>query len=197
LKLVELNASTLGPPKLLFNNDTKQQKTATINNGAWNLAEQSSFLKRGVACTSLKVINLTGKAVLEGSINIIRNEMVRYSLVDNGIKIIVSQPGVPPSPPDSPKPSSQEVNVFNQGYREECRKIFDETFTSLNQDPSQIPFMLVVLPKRDIPLYSEIKRWGDCEVGIPTVCITNDKLKKVGDATLRANVWYVFSFRIP
>jgi eukaryotic translation initiation factor 2C len=192
LKLVELSPSTLGPPKLLFN-DTKDQKTATINNGAWNLAEQSSFLKRGVACTSLNVINLTGQADLEDSINIILKEMARYSLADSRIAIIVSQPRLPPSPP----PSLQEVNVFNQGYREECRKIFDETLSSLNQDPSKIPFMLVVLPKRDIPLYSEIKRWGDCEVGIPTVCITNDKLKKVGDATLRANIWYVVSFRIP
>jgi hypothetical protein len=121
--------------------------------------------------------------------------MARYSLADRSIAIIVSQPGVPPSLPRLPKPSLQDV--FNQGYREECRKLFNKTFLSLNQDPSKIPFMLVVLPKRDIPLYSEIKRWGDCEVGIPTVCITNDKLKKVGDATLRANIWYVFSLRIP
>jgi hypothetical protein len=194
LNLVELTPSTLGPPKLLFN-DTKDQKTATINNGAWNLAEQTSFLKRGVACTSLNVINLTGKAGLDDSINIILKEMARYSLADRSIAIIVSQPGVPPILPRLPKPSLQDA--FNQGYREECRKLFNKTFLSLNQDPSKIPFMLVVLPKRDIPLYSEIKRWGDCEVGIPTVCITNDKLKKVGDATLRANIWYVFSLRIP
>jgi len=36
--------------------------------------------------------------------------------------------------------------------------------------------VIVQLPKRDKDLYSHVKWWGDCFVGVPTVCITYQKL---------------------
>lgn len=38
--------------------------------------------------------------------------------------------------------------------------------------------LLVVVPKKDISTYANIKWWGDCVAGIPTICITRKVLTK-------------------
>jgi hypothetical protein len=193
LKIVELKAQKVNPPKLLFD-ATNKEITATIDNGAWNLAKQSSFIQKGTKCTKLNVMYLATKIDKLDEVRTILKELARYSIADGDIDIKSSATGSLPQLPDSA--SREATRDFKKKYRADCQSIFDRALSSLKESPDDIPpFILMVLPSRDIALYSEIKRWGDCVVGIPTVCITSAKLLKVGDATLRANIWYVYHLK--
>ncbi|KAG4441773.1 hypothetical protein IFR05_002764 [Cadophora sp. M221] len=46
-----------------------------------------------------------------------------------------------------------------------------------------------------IPLYAEIKRWGDCIAGVPTVCITKGKIE-TADVKLAANICLKFNLKL-
>ena len=49
--------------------------------------------------------------------------------------------------------------------------------------------LLVVIPKKDALLYNQVKKFGDIEVGIPTVCVTGQRNKFYGNtASYNANV---------
>jgi len=177
---------TVNPPKLVFSVRDDYIPPA-LSDGSWNLSGQSSFIQHGNTCTKVHIINLTTETDgLKGGLENLLNQMARYSLSAAGVVYRMSDP----SPPNLPTPAKPEdINDFNKTYREKCQSTLEEALSSLGTDRKSIPFILIVLPKKDIPLYSEIKRWGDCEVGIPTVCITSAKWKKAGDVTLCANIW--------
>jgi hypothetical protein len=139
----------------------------------------------------INVVYLATKVDKLEEVKTILKELARYSIADGDIEIKSSAAGSLPEPPASA--SREAIRDFKKKYRAECQSIFDKALSSLMESPEDIPsFILMVLPCRDIALYSEVKRWGDCVVGIPTVCITSTKLLKVGDPTLRANIWYVY-----
>jgi hypothetical protein len=189
---VKLKPTIVSAPKLIFAESPNKSEASPDKEGAWNLAEQKSFLQKGAPCSTLHVIYLTLEMGLGEFVGAIGDEMLNYSLAKN-ITINFSVPELAPSPP---KPASpKEAEDSKKEYRTKCQSILNKAFSSLNEKPSNIPFMLVVLPERSILLYPEVKRWGDCVVGIPTVCITSNKLKQVtsNDKTapmLRANIWY-------
>jgi hypothetical protein len=172
---------------------------ATISNGSWNLAEQSSFVERGTKCLILNIMYLTQDSVPEKYANALLQALIRYSVAESNAKIIYSEAGTLPALDISshPPPSRETVRALKKNYRTDCQEIFKKALSRLKEtSKDEIPFILVVLPGRDIPLYAEVKRWGDCEVGIPTVCITSAKLSQTTDATLCANIWYVFKLNI-
>lgn len=51
-----------------------------------------------------------------------------------------------------------------------------------------MPLVMVVLPVRSRKLYPEIKRWADCVIGIPTVCVLEKTLSKGGDRARCGNI---------
>jgi hypothetical protein len=195
LKIIELGAPKVNPPKLIFNE--KNKANATISNGSWNLAEQSSFIEKGTKCLNLNIMYLTEGSTPNVSANALLEALVKYSVVERGAEIYSLQAEILTALDLSskPPPSREEARTFKQNYRTGCQEIFNEALSRLKENSKDnIPFILVVLPRRDIPLYAEVKRWGDCEVGIPTVCITSAKLKDP-DATRCANIWYVFKLK--
>jgi hypothetical protein len=64
-------------------------------------------------------------------------------------------------------------------YRDEARRELSKALNALiNQNPARRvkpKIILVVLPAKGPSLYAEVKRWGDCEVGIPTICVSDGK----------------------
>ncbi|KAA8564202.1 hypothetical protein EYC84_011148 [Monilinia fructicola] len=75
----------------------------------------------------------------------------------------------------SPKPSAPKTS--EPKYRTKCQQVFRQGLDMLNKD-GKVLLIIVVLQDHDKNLYAEIKRWGDCVQGIPTSCITLDKLEK-------------------
>jgi hypothetical protein len=196
LKIIELGAPKVNPPKLIFHG--KKNTNATISNGSWNLAEQSSFVEKGTKCLILNIMYLTEGSMPDVSPNALLEALVKYSVAERGVKISSSQAETLPTLDLSSKtpPSREAARTFKKEYRTDCQGIFNKALSRLKENSKDnIPFNLVIFPRRAIPLYAEVKRWGDCEVGILTVCITKAKLIKEPDAILCANIWYVFKLR--
>jgi hypothetical protein len=174
--MVDLVAPKLKAPRLIFN--TKDN--VPISNGSWNLKAHPQFAHRGVDFKTLFVINFSNEKVLP-FIEHLLAKLVHYKLCNAEVSIKPSKESLktPPSP-DGPK----------EDYREICRAIFEAAISEFGSSKSLIPFLLVILPSRDIRLYQELKNWADREAGILTVCVTFDKLKKIKqDETLCANIW--------
>ena len=78
-------------------------------------------------------------------------------------------------------------------YRGECRQMLEDSWSGMgltkNEEAQLVPVILVVLKDKNTRLYPEVKRWGDCWVGLPTICITLSNLQS-SSAGLCANIWY-------
>ncbi|KAB8292552.1 hypothetical protein EYC80_008261 [Monilinia laxa] len=85
-------------------------------------------------------------------------------------------PAFNPLASNSTSPNLSAPSPIKTKYRVECQKVFRQGLDMLNQK-GKVLLVIVVLPKQDKDLYAEIKRWGDCVEGIPTSCITFDKLQ--------------------
>jgi hypothetical protein len=172
---VDLVAPKLKAPKLIF----ATKDNVPISNGSWNLKAHPQFAHRGVDFKTLFVINFSNEEVLP-FIEHLLAKLVHYKLCNAKVSIKLPEESLKP-PPSSDGPK--------EDYRETCRAIFEAALSEFGTSKSLIPFLLVILPSRDIRLYQELKNWADREAGILTVCVTFAKLKKIKDETLCANVW--------
>lgn len=50
----------------------------------------------------------------------------------------------------------------------------DVARSNFNVPNNTIPITLVVLPDKSPKIFSDLKWWGDCHAGIPTICLVND-----------------------
>ncbi|KAF7857920.1 hypothetical protein EAF04_009277 [Stromatinia cepivora] len=97
--------------------------------------------------------------------------------------------GTPPHNPSAPY-------SLDSTYRKKCQRSFSAGLNDLNMD-GRVLLVIVVLPKQDNNLYAEIKRWGDCVVGVPTSCVTLNKLENnKEDYNFCANVALKINFKL-
>lgn len=108
----------------------------------------------------------------------LKTSLAEYGIADKTMSLVWSfQNPVPRSPKNT--------------YRDRCTKALADAIVNFEGKGKQ-NFILVVLPPKDTNFYPEVKRWGDCVLGVPTVCVTEPKLKlAAGDSKLCANIWYV------
>ncbi|TGO53459.1 hypothetical protein BOTNAR_0295g00060 [Botryotinia narcissicola] len=81
-----------------------------------------------------------------------------------------------------------EEKVDSAVYRQTCSETFEKALGSVFKSTRKVPLIMVVLPERNRKLYPEIKRWGDCVKGIPTVCVVERNLSGGGDRTRCGNI---------
>lgn len=88
------------------------------------------------------------------------------------------------------------VEAIYNGQRSTAKTSFDNALRSLKRlaNTQDIPLILVALPNKDAGLYSDVKWWGDCCVGIPSICITQQTTRKYqeipkGRNNMMANLW--------
>jgi hypothetical protein len=84
--------------------------------------------------------------------------------------------------------SSHEVTevevgkIYNRTRKSISEKLSEayDKWTAMYKNKEAPSLILVILPnaKKDIPLYSDIKWWSDCVVGIPTACVTHGAIDK-------------------
>lgn len=118
----------------------------------------------------------------------LRKQLQEYKVCNRTIKSLDCVFASPPADYTLPaQPSRDQGNNDAQGgYCETCQNLFNRTFELLKTPKPALLF--IVLRKKDIHFYPEIKRWEDCRMGIPTVCITANKLLQ-DNVKLRANIW--------
>ena len=198
-RMVELRAPILSPPKLRVA-QTGNVQPPRIENGEWRITGQKQFFEKANAYDKLLVIRFNKpvtqqeinnesrlggtkqtlqesnkKQALDG-LNALKDALVEYGIVTAKINIVREDPIMP------------EKNPKNT-FRQRCKQMLSDA-TKKFGFPSTIQFILVVLEQKDIAFYAEVKRWGDCDFGVPTVCVTAAKLQKVAsDPKLKANIW--------
>ncbi|PBP24089.1 QDE2 protein, partial [Diplocarpon rosae] len=185
---VPIQGANIPGPRLIYNKDRQNDKVKIID-GEWNLAQQESFLRpRGG--THMFVLPLTPwTGLLEQCAGELGRKIERYRMSP---KINIAWAHSPSSLPD-------HRSSTRQGFRQEWTSTLDtmyQEFKPLLKDTGVVPFLLIVLPRRDIPIYQEIKRWADCSVGIPCVCVTTRKLEKIRDEKLAANICLKINFKM-
>lgn len=207
MAMVEFKAPRLSAPKLLF---ADPKPALSIYEGSWNLIDVKSFAGQGTACNNLAVLTFLDYTVeiwipeqkrtktvpefesdIEQSVTALQTAINKYGLTRPMVKWGHSKP------PDL---------KLRDGFRAKSQKALEDAFQALNVTPESISMMLVILPKRDLRFYAEVKRWADCVKGIPCVCVTQEKLLKLipstqrvkgkieevkADKSLEANIWQV------
>ncbi|KAF8848371.1 Piwi-domain-containing protein [Acephala macrosclerotiorum] len=156
-------------PKLKFK--ATETSGTVVTDGSWNLSGQVFFSGANTLRT-LGIISFC-EGVDSGKI------------IDLGTALKLY--GVSPVAKNVKLPGWSE-NISDPGKgidREAFQKVMTAAPGKLNQNLEAKPLVvLVVLLKKSIELYSELKRWSDCVAGIPTVCITEQKLD-----TANHNLW--------
>ena len=185
-KFVELNPKDVVPPSLKFK-DSKGSVRASevVKTGSWNLIDRS-FVAGAKCYRCLHTIYLSEELVNVPDPTELRGSLRSYGISVDGANVALVTANVR-------MPGGQKTGQ----YRPNCQAQLDQGYHTLVSKSQQaglsLPtLVMVIIPTRSIPLYGEIKTWGDCVKGIPTVCITKKKLEKFGsDPNLCGKVWYV------
>ncbi|ESZ91812.1 hypothetical protein SBOR_7807 [Sclerotinia borealis F-4128] len=81
-----------------------------------------------------------------------------------------------------------------EAYRQACTDSFNEALPGMG-GRQNVSLILVVLPERSRKLYPEVKRWGDCDVGIPKICVVEETLGK-RDLAICGNISLKFNLKL-
>lgn len=74
---------------------------------------------------------------------------------------------------DEPVADEPDAKLSFEARRNKWQERLDKAYSNL-EDPSLV---VVMLPFKDTQIYSDVKWWGDCVQGIPTVCMLWLKVK--------------------
>ncbi|KAH7314219.1 Piwi domain-containing protein [Rhexocercosporidium sp. MPI-PUGE-AT-0058] len=165
---IRVESKKVNPPKLKF----KGKSVLEVSMGSWNIGRES-FNIGSKSLHRLSVISFCRSASPDG-----------LSMIQNGLKVYGVANGSNPFPRTVVEVTEP---ALGNTYREICQEVLNKAHAALKTKEIP-PIILVVLETHSIPLYAEIKRWGDCIAGVPTVCITKAKLEGA-NAELAANIW--------
>jgi len=167
-KMVTVPGYVLNAPKVSLCGATGQSSPADVRKGSWNMAgkrfsvpanvKQWSFLKLENHDTPhTDPIKKIGKDTLEEFRTTIQacgiSGIKNTEPVNGGFKAILG-------PHKSEKTNDEILRKVFKGIAEKNTKM-----------------LLVFLPSNDAYIYSRVKRWGDLEFGVHTVCCVASKLK--------------------
>lgn len=179
-KLITVNARVLSAPDLIYGKKFKMSP----ERGSWNLASRE--LVQGGS----KNMNNIKWAYYEmpGSRGDVRSAM-------NSFKTSLKQLGVPVS--DSPVMLGQQgdYNQFDTRTFDGKDDAIDAAFQRAIQNAPKPKIILFVLADNDKYVYERIKRLGDTEYGIHTVCVVSQKFTK-DDKQYYANVALKFNLKL-
>lgn len=189
--MIQLTGYKLGLPTLIAKNGGTPEEQPPVYSGSWNLSKISRFYSPAEV-TKIAIVNFSGMAIEPDAL---LNACRKYGMAP-AAEIMHRVFYLTPPPYREEKPKNRSKHQTPETYRVRFQKELESE--TLKNDLKPFGFLLVVLPGRDIPLYCEVKRWTDCILGMPSACITQEKLKQVaGGSNLEANVWYVISMLFP
>lgn len=209
--MVELKGLRLPTPKLIF----KSPQTLSVSNGGWNLTRCDAFQTPSVGCKGIFVFSCE---LEDNEADSTTDDQNAYGVLLKAIekkyhmsqKISVAWQNVRLLPkiltPKQLQRYSLTPGQDPPSFRTRCETAFDAAFKALKDqrhgDPS---LLLMILPKRDLNFYAEVKRWSDCSKGIPSQCVVRSNFVKLieekydsylrtmvpvkADKSVEANIW--------
>ena len=146
---------------------------------SWNLIDQKFFSVQK-RCSILKAIIFDHDPETDNKfLEKFRASMAIYNL-NSGDKIELQ--------------TSHFSYLKNRGLLDELEKARKDLVESSTQStPLSKVVALIILPYRDVKSYPIIKRWADCTVGVPTVCVVRQRsIKKAAeDEAVYGNIRFV------
>ncbi|TGO08888.1 hypothetical protein BTUL_0187g00070 [Botrytis tulipae] len=180
---VEIKAGALAAPILLLRGADR----VLALDGAWEM-KFKQCRKPGIENTTLYVLWLRRDELRE------QNEMkeathtLARSLEEFGLNQVEERVFCQAIVP--------EERVDSAVYRQTCSETFEKALGSVFKGTRKVPLIMIVLPERNRKLYPEIKRWGDCDKGIPTVCVVERNLSGGGDRARCGNISLKFNLKL-
>ncbi|KAJ8061921.1 hypothetical protein OCU04_009709 [Sclerotinia nivalis] len=172
----------------------KKREVAPNENASWKLSkDESQESKLDAKLNKLGVLWLCDRPS-QDLLGYLKDTMKSLGMgVDKDIELVHTSQIPPTSGPPPHNPSAPYS--LDSTYRKRCQQSFSVGLNDLNMS-GKVLLVIVVLPKQDNNLYAEIKRWGDCVVGVPTSCITLNKLENKEDYNFCANVALKINFKL-
>lgn len=149
--MIGVKGRTLFPPKIRY----KDSGPDSVKKGEWNMTKGQKFCEEGtLEDWSFVSVSYRNNHDFEK----IKNAVAKFLTVAKASGIKVKKDPISPEQLIIHHVNDESLKTRLEKYR----------------DTNKVRFLLVVLPGKDIPLYSRIKRIGDVELGISTVCVIND-----------------------
>lgn len=167
-RMVTVPGLVLNAPKVSLCTGTGQLSPVNVRNGSWNMAGQRFSIAANVKSWSYLMLE---------NPNTQRNDPIRNVSEDilKEFKATIQSCGI--SGINNAKP-------VNGGFKatlgpRESEKANDEILRKVFKEIAEksTTILLVFLPSNDGYIYSRLKRWGDLEFGVHTVCCLASKLK--------------------
>ncbi|KAL2061612.1 hypothetical protein VTL71DRAFT_6989 [Oculimacula yallundae] len=161
---MKVAAKKVSAPKLIFKGDNAVVK------GSWYLNGAVRFLKGAGVLNRLCIISFCKQGALgPTNLAVLKTGLTTWGIKAENVKDLSLKP-VLVAEPDA-----------GETYRTLCQERLKSAYQSF-KDPkfSDPQIILVVLENHNIPLYAEIKRWGDCPDLAANVCLKiNAKLRGI------------------
>lgn len=153
--------------------------TKNVNNATWDM-NSAVFQTPALRSTCLDVINFALPTLPNdqiGGLAQLRQQLIDCHVLAGDVHIRIEN-----------APLAHGLNRHN------CGIALDDALHRLRthpNTPNRVDIILVFLPQTGPSFYSEVKRWGDCVVGIPTVCVVRNNWNKLTHQNwgFRQNLW--------
>ncbi|CAG8983837.1 hypothetical protein HYALB_00005475 [Hymenoscyphus albidus] len=191
---VTLNATQLELPVVMYSHN--QDPPIRVTRASWNLADPKNKnappipLLRGAGSQAyIGIFILNGQNINRQLGPTLVTALRQYGVIAPGNAHILRYQ-------DVILPTNAGTNTFRTGCQNSLRAAYN-TIRTYN-----IGVILVVLPQ-PLPFgisrqdyYAEVKRWGDCEVGVPTICLQGNNWDLTSRPEFRANLSLKFNFKL-
>lgn len=94
-------------------------------------------------------------------------------------------------------PNAQIVPVYGRLDSVHSRGGDFEFLRTVVHPNSNMEILMVILPKRNETWYAAVKKFGDCHLGLPTICVDFNKAqKKFGDQMFAGNIALKYQLKL-
>ncbi|SPQ26905.1 1258400c-e2fd-4b82-a97e-6920b85d39bb [Thermothielavioides terrestris] len=160
--LITVKGRELAPPSVLYSRE-RSATPVTPQQGTWNM-RGVHVAQKGRYINNWTFFDIENKDTQQDKVPAAVKAFGAF--LADGMGIAINKQ---PNPPGG-------IRVSTTGA-EDVRNAFN----SLRKLKAQPQFVLVVLPRKDVLLYNMVKKLGDVELGLPTVCVRREMLTKEGD----------------
>ncbi|CAE6435814.1 hypothetical protein ACGC1H_000833 [Rhizoctonia solani] len=164
---VTVPARVLDPPKIEFG----ARQTLDVTHGTWNMVRKKMYKPVRLGCWAIALFAHQG----DNKLGYRLAERLAFVMKDRGIMVLDEKPVVSQFP----------VNNISSSLREIGKQALQRTWSFKGHpllegaDPRYLfkepELIICVIPYPAPEIRAEIKRWGDCEVGVPTQCVVGSK----------------------
>lgn len=190
---IQLRSALLEFPQIIYRNlKNTEYVSLPVSNAYWDISSvrfsrgASQNEKKEGEVDTLDIINFAVEDVEETEFEVLKGRLKAHGIFSEEIPIRVGK---------------IDTRTLSQAqFRLDCTDAMNTAFegicNSRHHQSKIVKVILVIIPEKGPTWYSEVKRWGDCVKGIPTICVTNKKYGLLSYQRFCDNLWSVNTISI-